>query len=227
MVIKKSVQKKSLHNKNTQNKNKQDQTNQQKSPDNYKALYEAAYEHMNTSVLDYDCGTLCSHNCCRNDYENPEDFGVYLMPYEYEHLLKDTEMIKPKQLVYHSSKDHFIPKSVGGLNYFYCDAEKDCLRHYRPIQCRTYPLEPHLQDGKLYLAVEKDQIHSCPLVQKRELWRPEYVEGIYKGWALLMQIPELRKLVAFDSDIRECEENYLYKLSEAECVSSDGESDKE
>jgi len=179
---------------------------------NYKHIYEAAYEAMNNSVLDIDCGTLCSHNCCRNDYENPEEFGVYLLPFEYEHFLKNTGMMKPSQMDWHAAKDRFMPKSLKGLNYFYCNVEKDCLRQYRPVQCRTYPLEPHLENGKLSLIVEKDQIHECPLIQRREQWRADYVKGMYEGWSLLIQIPEVRKLVQYDSDCRKREGNVLYKI---------------
>lgn len=188
-----------------------------KKKEDYRVIYEMAYEAMNTSVLPYDCGKLCSHNCCRNDYENPEEFGVYLLPYEYEHFLKYTDAIKPNQLVRHTAKDRFIPKSVKGLNYFLCDSEKDCLRYYRPIQCRTYPLEPHLERDVLYLVVERDQIHSCPLIEMKSKWQPEYVRGIYRGWTQLMQIPEVRKLVLFDSDLRRREENVLYRLTGEEC----------
>lgn len=183
----------------------------------YKSLYEAAYEAMNSSVLAYDCGTLCNHNCCRNDYDDPENFGVYLLPFEYEHLLKDTEMIEASKLVRHSAKEHFIPKSVGALNYFLCDAEKDCLRDYRPIQCRTYPLEPHIENDTLTLLVEKDQIHACPLINMKDSWQKDYIKGIYKGWSLLIQIPEVKRLVLFDSHIRKRENNVLYSLTEEEC----------
>lgn len=188
------------------------QNNIKKSQNNYKDIYEAAYEAMNNSVLDIDCGTLCSHNCCRNDYDNPEEFGVYLLPYEYEHFLKETNMIGKHQLAWHSAKDRFMPKALKGLNYFYCKVEKDCLRQYRPIQCRTYPLEPHLENGSLVLVVEKDQIHACPLIQHKDRWRKEYVEGMYKGWALLLQIPKVKKLVQYDSDVRKWEENILYRV---------------
>lgn len=183
----------------------------------YKAIYEAAYEAMNASVLETDCGALCSHNCCRNDYEDPEDFGIYLLPYEYEHFLKETGMIKPSQMVWHDAKDRFMPHELKGLNYFYCDAEKDCLRNYRPIQCRAYPLEPHIENNELFLVVEKDQFHNCPLLKQAENWRKEYIKGMYDGWSLLIQIPDVKKLVLYDSDQRRREENYTLKLSQADC----------
>jgi hypothetical protein len=197
--------------------NKNEKSKAARKAPKYKALYQAAYAAMSTSVLTYDCGSLCNHNCCRNDYKDPENFGVYLLPFEYEHLLKETGMIKSHQLVRHSAKDHYIPKSVGALNYFLCDAEKDCLRDYRPIQCRTYPLEPHLENDVLTLVVEKDQIHACPLINMKDQWQKDYVEGIYKGWSLLIQIPDVRRLVVFDSQVRKREGNILYSLSANVC----------
>lgn len=185
---------------------------------NYKEIYEAAYEAMNASVLEIDCGTLCSHNCCRNDYEDPEDFGVYLLPYEYEHFLVETGMIKKSQLAWHASKDRFMPKALKGLNYFYCNAEKDCLRQYRPVQCRAYPLEPHIENNELFLVVEKEQLHNCPLVKQADKWRKEYIKGMYEGWSLLIQIPDVKKLVQYDSDERKREGNYTLKLSEQDCL---------
>ncbi|QZY56465.1 hypothetical protein [Crassaminicella profunda] len=181
----------------------------------YKSIYENAYELMDVQIIDGDCGKLCNHHCCRT-YDGEKKMGIYLMPYELESMLEDSEFITNFKVEKHTSFEYDIPHSIGYLYYIDCEDEFGCLRHLRPIQCRTYPFEPHIEKGQLYLTIEKDQIHNCPLIDKMEQWNEEFAKRIYLGWKELIKIENIRLMVKYDSKYRNIENNVKIKLSETE-----------
>ena len=158
---------------------------------NHQEIYEKVYALMDTSIIDDNCGLLCNFHCCREEHESGERMGMYLLPYEYESI---QTKVSPEFEI-HQNGDYDLPPKTKQLYYMFCDGARNCLREYRPIQCRTYPLEPHLIGGQLHLVIEKDQIHACPLLSQQERWRPEFIEGIYQGWKLLVTIPEVRYFI--------------------------------
>lgn len=178
----------------------------------YRAIYKRAYELMDEPIMDGNCGELCNYHCCRNVKENGEDMGIYLLPFEFEAMLEGTPFMEGIEIDKHSNKDYYICKDVEFLYYMICNLEKGCLREYRPIQCRTYPFEPYLESGKLYLIIEKDQDHKCPLLTTPEKWRSSFVRGIYYGWMELLQIPQIRAHIQYDTDRNRKGKNVLLKL---------------
>ena len=154
---------------------------------------------MDEPMTDSNCGLLCGYHCCRDlDWEgNP--IGMYLMPLEYEAIQKD----HVSHFDIHSAKDFDIPPKLKKMYYIYCHDEKGCIRELRPIVCRTYPFEPHLENGKLQLVILNNQFHSCPLLDKSHTWRREFVEGVYKGWQELLRIPQVRYYVEKESKARQ------------------------
>lgn len=178
----------------------------------YKNLYEKVYEYMDVQLVDGDCGKLCNHHCCRT-YDGDEKMGIYLMPYEYESILKESDFNKNLKIEKHNSFEYNIPHKVGQLNYIYCEDEFGCFRHLRPIQCRSYPFEPHLENNELYLVIEKDQIHKCPLIEKMDQWREEFIKGIYAGWSELIKINKVKYMIEYDSKERLFDNNIKIKLS--------------
>ncbi|MFZ5967891.1 MAG: hypothetical protein ACOYVK_12055 [Bacillota bacterium] len=173
----------------------------------YKHIYQTAYLHMGERVTEEDCGLLCGSHCCRNRTEDGEEIGIYLMPYEYESVFRGTKLEERFRFEKHSSKVYYIPPKVKFLYYFHCNKEEGCIRDVRPIQCRTYPFEPHLEGKRLQLVVEKQQIHGCPLLDRLEDVREAFVEGVMLGWQALLQIPEVKSLIQYDSEIRKKENN--------------------
>ncbi|PAB57881.1 hypothetical protein [Anaeromicrobium sediminis] len=183
----------------------------------YKSIYEKAYELMDVQLIDGDCGKLCNHHCCRT-YDGEEKMGIYLMPYEYESMLRNSEFSENLKVERHTSFEYDIPHNIGYVHYIYCEDEFGCFRHLRPIQCRTYPFEPHMEKGKLYLIIEKDQIHNCPLIDKMDQWREEFIRRIYLGWKELIKIKKVRLMVEFDSKQRYDSNNIKIKLSESDIL---------
>ena len=172
---------------------------------NVEMILDKAYALMDQSVIEGNCGELCGNHCCRPLDEQGEKMGMYLLPYEYKYL-KMKNGLKGMVVEYHDQETFELPEGIEGMYYLFCDEEK-CLRGLRPIQCRTYPFEPHLVDGQLYLVIEKQQVHSCPLLVMQDEWRQAFVEGIFDGWALLLSIPKIKHYIQGESNNRNKENN--------------------
>ncbi|MDF2546083.1 MAG: hypothetical protein K0R93_981 [Anaerosolibacter sp.] len=182
----------------------------------YREIYKRVYAYMSEKVIDEDCGLLCNSHCCRNFTEDGEEIGIYLMPFEYESVYKDTPLEDRFRFEKHTSKHYYIPPKVKYLYYFHCNKEDGCIRDLRPIQCRSYPFEPHLDGNRLSLVVEREQIHQCPLLDKMDGLRKEFVEGIYQGWKLMLEVPGVKELIQYDSDIRKKHKNIRYIMGDFE-----------
>lgn len=175
----------------------------------YKELFNKAYELMNEPIIDGNCGELCNFHCCRSNSNDKNRLGMYLLPYEFE-AIQDN---KDAKYEVHSSKKYEMPIKIKKLYYLFCDGAEGCLRDLRPIQCRTYPFEPHLEDGILYLVIEKNQIHNCPLLINKDLWRKEFIKGIYEGWKLLIEVPKIEHYIKEISKSRLLSDNISEKYS--------------
>ncbi len=169
---------------------------------NITEIYEKAYALMDEPVINGNCGTLCNYHCCRERAEDGDKMGIYLLPLEYEAVIKDLEIEKHLRITSHSAKVYEMPSSIKYLYFVYCTDSSGCMRRNRPIQCRTYPFEPHLENGELWIVVPDEQIHDCPLLKQEDTWRPEFIRGVYEGWRLLLTIPLVKDLIAFDSKER-------------------------
>lgn len=184
----------------------------------YRAIFKKAYAKMNEPIIEGDCGLLCNHHCCRSCDENGEEMGMYLLPHEYESMIQLSPFQNDIKVECHLRKDYHMPKKIKQLYYIYCGHTSGCLRAYRPVQCRTYPFEPHLEKGELFLVVERGQIHACPLLKDRERWRKAFVKGIFEGWEILMEIPEVRLMVNFDSIMRKDDKNIEFMLRKSDVL---------
>lgn len=171
-----------------------------------KEIFEQAYLLMDEPVIDGNCGMLCNYHCCRDDGDDGEQMGIYLLPLEYEAMIQGQVFEKRLRITRHSNKLYEMPSKIKNLYFVYCSDSSKCLREYRPVQCRTYPFEPHIENGELYIIVLKDQIHQCPLLKQEDNWRPEFIRGVYEGWKLLISIPIVRYLIESDSKERNFEE---------------------
>lgn len=168
----------------------------------YKKIFIEAYEAMSATIINGNCGELCNGHCCRSAMENGERLGIYFLPFEYEVMQAGESLIDAATVEIHRSVDYEMPEGIEQLVYGFCRDITQCNRKLRPIQCRTYPFEPHLEDGKLQLVIEKEQVHQCPLLTQRERWNPEFEKGILAGWEILLQIPEIRMVVESESEER-------------------------
>lgn len=168
----------------------------------YKEIFLKAYEAMSATIIDGNCGELCNGHCCRGAMENGEILGIYFLPFEYELMQVGENLIDAGTVEIHKKTEYEMPDGIEQLVYGFCRDVTQCIRELRPVQCRTYPFEPHLEDGKLRLVIEKEQVHKCPLLSQRERWNPEFEKGILAGWEILLQIPEIRIVVESESEER-------------------------
>ena len=169
-----------------------------------KELLKSIYDKLNrVEVLDYDCGKLCGAACCTagGNYGD-ENMGIYLMPGE-EELLKDEEWL---DIMESDASEHDLPESWTGKVYFAkCKTPPICPREKRPVQCRTFPLAPHIaEDGELTMVYNDLELpYECPLIEEEIPLEDEFVETLLDAWFELMEDQLVYDLVKMDSEARE------------------------
>ncbi len=140
-----------------------------------------------------DCGKRCSQACCRTDASQ----GIYLLPGEHQ-LYTGLEDWFTWDV--QDAADYLFPRSWEGEIYFlHCAGH--CSRDLRPMQCRTYPVAPHLtEDGRFVLVRETlDTTYRCPLItENMPLLRP-WLKATWMAWTRLLTDPLIHDLVRMDS----------------------------
>ena len=166
--------------------------------------YQEIYDLLNsTELLDYDCGTLCGAACCTQSREySEEEMGIYLLPGE-EQLHADSDWL---DIRVSRAEDHDLPKSWTGDVYFVrCKTPPICPRDKRPIQCRTFPLAPHIdEDGELMMVYNDLELpYECPLIEEEIPLEDDFVEKTLKAWKILIKDPGIYDMVLMDSEARD------------------------
>lgn len=161
------------------------------------------YELLDSvSPVDFDCGTLCDEVCCTCDVEacQGQDLVLYLFPGE-EKLFTDGDWY---EMSYESTQRYEYPTSWGGDVYFIrCLDPPHCDRKLRPIQCRTFPLAPHLdENGELHLIYEEDIPYVCPLIRDKTPLNEDFIEKNFEAWKILIEDPLIKDLIQMDSTER-------------------------
>ena len=179
------------------------------------STYRAIYRLLDrVSPVDYDCGNLCDARCCTvsggSKYKD-EDLGIYLLPGEEKiHDKKDDWIIWSSE----PAEDYEFPKSWKGNVYFIrCKNPPCCPREKRPIQCRTFPLLPHIdEEGELYLVYnDVDLPYKCPLIEDEIPLEERFIQATYTAWKHLIEDPLIYDLVKADSEAREGGIKELYE----------------
>ena len=196
-----------------------------------KENYLKIYQDLDTvSPIDYDCGTLCNSVCCICDDENTKDkdMVIYLLPGEEEVFLDNIGEFKLKtkekcktpikkenwfEIAKENTKYYEYPKSWSGDVFFIrCKTPPTCNRKFRPIQCRTFPLTPHIINSELYLIYElNESTYICPLIKENVKLNPDFIEKTYSTWKSLIKDKLIYDLVKMDSEIRD-NEKIEYKI---------------
>ncbi len=151
--------------------------------------FEEAYSLMDIPALDCNCGDLCGRLCCQ-EYE--PGVGMYLLPGEECMFTGNEDWLRWS---YKDAQQHnFPPEWQGMVQFVMCKAT--CPRDKRPIQCRTFPLMPYLDDSGR-LSVRLDTLTGsliCPLVRCPESYnlRPEFSERVLAAWRILAKDPLVR-----------------------------------
>ncbi len=172
-----------------------------------KEQYQEIYENLNqVSPVDFDCGVLCGSVCCGCDIvpdEQQEELGIFLMPGEEAMLEGDSDWLDWKTA---RAEDVFFPWSWRGTNISYvrCKDPHHCHRAARSIQCRTFPVEPHiLDDGRLSLIYNDMELpYQCPLIEQQVSLNCDFLEATWNAWNTLLEDPRIRDLVMMNSDDR-------------------------
>ena len=160
----------------------------------WKAIYRLL-NHVETEV--FDCGTLCGSACCVcKDATN--DVGIYLFP--GEHLLLRESEKEQDWLTWEDQdqKDIGFPESWTAPVYFVnCKTPPVCPRSWRPLQCRTFPLKPVIdENGVLELIWENEQLpYTCPIIEQNMPIHDDFYKATYTVWMHLLRDPRIMDLV--------------------------------
>jgi len=179
-----------------------------------KKTYQAIYRLLDkVSPLDSDCGILCNSACCcggdnSNSTGDAEDnasdleIGMYLLPGEEKLFTR-----KEDWLLWNieQAEDYDFPESWRGKVYFVkCKNAPGCVRELRPIQCRTFPLQPHItKEGVFQLILHSGELrYQCPLIEKKIPLEDRFIKATYTVWKRLLKDPLIFDLVEMDSEDR-------------------------
>lgn len=169
-----------------------------------KRTYQAIYRLLNyITPLTTDCGKLCDAVCCISDDEN---MGIYLLPGEDKVFTEEDDWIEWN---YDYAEDYDFPSSWSGKVYFVrCKTAPICPREKRPLQCRTFPLSPHIfDDGRLGLIWFSSELpYSCPLIENHMELEPKFIKAVHTVWKRLITDPLIYDLILQDSQDRAPEE---------------------
>ena len=166
--------------------------------------YRAIYRLLDrVSPLDTDCGALCGAACCTSAYEDGEEMGIFLLPGEDALHSPQDEWLDWSE---ESAEELGFPDSwPDTVNFVHCKTPPHCPRAKRPIQCRSFPLTPHLnEDGEMSLVYnDLDLPYRCPLIDEQTPLNDSFVQATETVWKHLIRDPRIRDLVREDSAARE------------------------
>jgi Fe-S-cluster containining protein len=156
------------------------------------------------SPVNFDCGKLCGEVCCVYDNENEdsEELVLYLLPGE-ELMYEDSDSF---ELYYVDYREIKYPPSWKNQAYLVrCINPPKCDRSIRPIQCRTFPLIPHLtKNGEFHLVFDEHEFpYECPIIHKNIKINDDFIKVTYDVWMRLLSNPLVYDLVDMDSRIRD------------------------
>ena len=187
-----------------------------------KRSFQAIYRFLDHfDPVTYDCGRLCGSICClcstESDSNTPYSetdenadysMGLYLLPGEEQIFTGKEDWIVWGSI---EASEYEFPESWGNrrVPFFQCNCAPRCPREKRPLQCRTFPLAPHIdEDGILSVIMHKDPLpYSCPLITQKESYpvNVDFAKATWLVWSHLVRDPLIFDLVEMDSDIRICE----------------------
>lgn len=173
--------------------------------DEMKQTIKKIYERLDkVTPVDFDCGKLCGEVCCVFDSEEyPNDeLALFLLPGE-ELMYEDSPDF---DLYYIDARELEFPHSwKGDVCLVKCRNPPRCDRSIRPIQCRTFPLVPHItKKGEFHLVLDDSEFpYKCPIIEENIPFRHDFLKEIYNVWKILIQNPLVYDFVDYDSRKRE------------------------
>ena len=154
--------------------------------------------------VDFDCGKLCGEVCCVYDADetHTEELVLYLLPGE-ELMYEDSPDF---ELYYMDSSEIRYPHSWKDNIYLVkCKNPPRCDRSIRPIQCRTFPLVPHIsKNGEFHLVLDETEFpYECPIIRDHIKLNEDFINVTYEIWKMLISNPLVYDLVDMDSKDRD------------------------
>lgn len=140
--------------------------------------------------------------CSKGSGDDDFSLGIYLLPGEEKLFSGDEEWLGWSWAY---AEDYEFPDSWRGKVYFLrCLNAPHCDRAMRPLQCRTFPLAPHIdEDGELCMIYQNGPVpYTCPLITDKIPLNDDFVKATYTAWKRLIEDPLIYDLVEMDSDYR-------------------------
>lgn len=128
--------------------------------------------------------------------------GIYLLPGEEKLFSGEEDWLSWGWL---RAEEYEFPESWHGKVYFLqCKAAPHCPRKKRPLQCRFFPLAPHLDEyGNLYMIYHSSPLpYNCPLITEEKPLNEDFIRISYTIWKHLMRDPLIFDLIEMDSENR-------------------------
>ena len=168
-----------------------------------KRTYRAIYRLLDrVSPVPFDCGTICGAACCNPDAGDGE-VGILLLPGEDKVHDKKDPWLSWEEL---HTDEYELPKSWKGKAFFVkCQTPPVCPRHLRPIQCRSFPLLPHISESGELSLVYNDYIlpYVCPMIEDETELDDRFVKATFTVWKHLIEDPLIYDFVLEDSRVRD------------------------
>ena len=170
-----------------------------------KRTIQKIYQRLDeVTPVDFDCGKLCGEVCCFYDADetHTEELVLYLLPGE-ELMYEDSPDF---ELYYMDSSEIRYPHSWKDNIYLVkCKNPPRCDRSIRPIQCRTFPLVPHIsKNGEFHLVLDETEFpYECPIIRDHIKLNEDFINVTYEIWKMLISNPLVYDLVDMDSKDRD------------------------
>ena len=170
-----------------------------------KRTIQKIYQRLDeVTPVDFDCGKLCGEVCCVYDADetHTEELVLYLLPGE-ELMYEDSPDF---ELYYMDSSEIRYPHSWKENIYLVkCKNPPRCDRSIRPIQCRTFPLVPHIsKNGEFHLVLDETEFpYECPIIRDHIKLNEDFINVTYEIWKMLISNPLVYDLVDMDSKDRD------------------------
>ncbi|WP_296799943.1 hypothetical protein [uncultured Methanobrevibacter sp.] len=170
-----------------------------------KRTIQKIYQRLDeVTPVDFDCGKLCGEVCCVYDADetHTEELVLYLLPGE-ELMYEDSPDF---ELYYMDSSEIRYPHSWKDNIYLVkCKNPPRCDRSIRPIQCRTFPLVPHIsKNGEFHLVLDETEFpYECPIIRDHIKLNENFINVTYEIWKMLISNPLVYDLVDMDSKDRD------------------------
>lgn len=170
-----------------------------------KRTIQKIYQRLDeVTPVNFDCGKLCGEVCCVYDADetHTEELVLYLLPGE-ELMYEDSPDF---ELYYMDSSEIRYPHSWKDNIYLVkCKNPPRCDRSIRPIQCRTFPLVPHIsKNGEFHLVLDETEFpYECPIIRDHIKLNENFINVTYEIWKMLISNPLVYDLVDMDSKDRD------------------------